>query len=268
MDIGSQDLATLLPRISAQIRMVMSDLNLAEEQLFPPEEREKDPELDRKAAQLDRNFYRMMHLVTELSDAVWLSQKQRFKLRNDDLVALVEEVFACAESTVEPLGMEMTLRCALPKRICAFDRAAVEQCLYQLISNAVKYNPRGTHIVVELKKSGDQLLLSVEDNGVGISENEQEDLFVRCFGEAVPIPPQGLGLGLCLCRQVAEGHEGSLRMEPVEGGGSRFILALPDRKTRDLPIRDLGFDYAGGFNRSLLHFADVLPVESFQIKKH
>ena len=266
MDIGSEDLSTLLPRISAQIRMVMSDLNLAEERIFPPEEREKDPELDRKAAELDRNFYRMMHLVTELSDAVWLSQKQRFKLRNHDLVELVEEVFSCAESAVKPLGMELALRCALPQRICAFDRAAMEQCLYQLLSNAIKFNPRGTKILVELKKSGGELLLSVEDNGGGVLEAEREEIFARCFGQLDPIPPQGLGLGLCLCRQVAEGHEGWLRMEPTEGGGSRFILSIPDRKTQDLPTRDLGFDYAGGFNRSLLHFADVLPVESFCIK--
>lgn len=266
MELERRDLADLLPNLSGQMRLVMSDLYLAGAQLCPAEKREKDAALDAQAARLDRGFYRMLRLVNELSAVAWLDGKREFVLRDLDLVDLVSEEFACAESLAQFLGVEFSLRCAMSERICAVDRTAIQQVIYQLLSNALKYTPRGGHIVMELKKSGKNLLLSVEDNGKGVPEEEREKLFDCCFSERIPIPPQGLGLGLCLCRRIAESHGGQLLMEPVPTGGSRFTLVLPDRKCGKMELAQLGFDYAGGFNPSLMGLADVLPPEAFCLR--
>ena len=75
-------------------------------------------------------------------------------------------------------------------------------------------------------------------------------------------PPHGLGLGLPLCRRIAEGHGGTLMAESREGQGSRFTLSLPDRQVGS-GVSDVPFDYAGGFNRTLMALSDALPVSAF-----
>ena len=78
-------------------------------------------------------------------------------------------------------------------------------------------------------------------------------------------PPHGLGLGLSLCRRIAARHGGMLMAESQMGKGSRFTLSLPDRQV-DGAVSDIPFDYAGGFNRTLLALADALPAQSFLIR--
>ena len=75
--------------------------------------------------------------------------------------------------------------------------------------------------------------------------------------------PHGLGLGLSLCRRIAEGMDGRLLAESRVGKGSRFTLSIPDRLTDSTTVSDVPFDYTGGFNRALLALADALPPSAF-----
>ncbi len=74
-----------------------------------------------------------------------------------------------------------------------------------------------------------------------------------------------MGLGLALCRRIAERHGGMLMAESQVGKGSRFTLSLPDRQVES-SVSDVPFDYTGGFNRTLLALADALPVRAFLIR--
>ena len=74
------------------------------------------------------------------------------------------------------------------------------------------------------------------------------------------------GLGLSLCRRIAEGHGGTIMAESVVGKGSRFTLSIPDRKTGSGGVSDIALDYSGGFNRTLLALADALPAKAFLLR--
>ena len=78
--------------------------------------------------------------------------------------------------------------------------------------------------------------------------------------------PCGLGLGLPLCRRIAEGHGGRLVLDSRAGQGTAVTLALPDETAEDV-VEDVAFDYTGGFQPALVGLADGLPYEAF-LQKH
>ena len=78
-------------------------------------------------------------------------------------------------------------------------------------------------------------------------------------------PPHGLGLGLPICRRIAEGLGGNIMAESKEGKGSCLTMSFPDRKTGISKVSDIPFDYAGGFNRTLLALSDALPAAAFRV---
>ena len=224
MEQDQNRLASLFPDAAVQLRAALSNLHLAAVQLAPAEAREHDPALDQKAALLDQSYYRLLRLVNSMSSAAWLANSDPLPLQDRDIVGLA---------------------------------------VYQLLSNAFKFTPAGGSVTVELRVKNYQVLLSVADTGQGIPEERLSTLFDRYLhGSRPDAPSHGLGLGLPLCRRAAEGHGGTLMAESRVGEGSRFTLSLPDRRVGG-GVSDIPFDYAGGFNRTLMNLADALPVRAF-----
>ena len=159
--------AALLPNIANQMRSLLSNLYLAASQVIPPEQREQDPALDAKAAILEQSFFRLLRLVNSMSAAEYLSDSQTLSLRDADLVKLVSEVCESSADLAEQLGIQLKFVCAMDRRVCAIHPAAVEQMLYHLLSNALKFTPAGGTVTVELKKSGETLRLTVSDPAFG-----------------------------------------------------------------------------------------------------
>ena len=146
------------------------------------------------------------------------------------------------------------------------DPFRIRQVADNLISNALKFTPAGGTVTVELKKSGETLRLTVSDTGCGIPPERMAHLFDGCFQPGHPTPaPYGLGLGLPLCRAIAEKHGGSITVESAPGKGSRFIVSLPDRQLGS-QLSDIPSVYNGGFSRPLLGLADALPSDAFAVR--
>lgn len=193
-----------------------------------------------------------------ISATEYLSEKSTLSLRDTDIVQLVSAVCEASGDLAEMLGIRLRFVCAMERCICAADAAALEQALYQLLSNALKYTPKNGTVTVELKRSGKQLLLSVADTGCGIPSEQMGHLFDRAS-----VPPRcrtghGLGLGLLLCRSIAKSTAAGLLAESVPGKGSRFTLSLPERISGNR-VSDVPTAYNSGFNRTLLGLADALP---------
>ena len=264
MEQDEKDLTALFPDVAAQLRAALSNLYLAAVQLAAPEARENDPALDEKAALLDQSYYRLLRLVNNLSSAAILTSHDPLPMQDRDVVALVSDVCEKSGGLAAMLGLELRFVCALDRHICAVCPDALEQAVYHLLSNAMKFTPAGGRVRVEVRVKRQQVLLSVTDTGSGIPEQQLAALFDGCFRPAgLRAAIHGLGLGLPLCRRVAEAHGGTLLAESHVGTGSRFTLCLPNRQVGS-GVSDIRFDYAGGFNRTLLALADALPVRAFR----
>ena len=117
-----------------------------------------------------------------------------------------------------------------PDRLDVFgDRQNLSQLVDNLIDNAIKYTPEQGRIEVRLTRLGDELLLEVEDSGIGISPQFQERVFERFYrvDKARSQSLGGTGLGLSIVRNIAERHGGSVAVRSQLGRGSVFSFRMP-----------------------------------------
>jgi signal transduction histidine kinase len=107
------------------------------------------------------------------------------------------------------------------------DPERVLQVLGNLISNALKFTPRGGEIVAAVTGQSQRLELSVRDTGPGIAAAEQSQVFQRYWQGETSARPGSLGLGLYICKNLVAAHGGKIWVESVLGQGSRFCFTLP-----------------------------------------
>ena len=239
-----QLLAEVLPNVSAQLRSSMANVFAAANRLAPAEAREADPMLDKNAAILTMSCHQMLRLVGNLSAASELVQGGRFRLCNDDIVG-----FSASHES----------------HVIAFNAPMLERALLNLLSNALKFTPEGGTVSVRVKCGERHVQLTVADTGRGIEPERLAHIFERYLDtdRLDPAPPHGLGVGLSLCRRIAQGHGGMLVAESAVGKGTAFTLSLPNARSTDLSLSDRRFDYAGGFDHVLMELSDALPSRAF-----
>ena len=173
------------------------------------------------------------HLLSLVNDVLDLARiESRQAPMTLAAVAIEPVVRRCLDMTT-PLAQrqEVALRWLpspeAPAELWA-DGTRLLQLLLNLVSNGVKYNRRGGHVEVGVQADGPQVVLVVRDNGLGLSPQQREQLFQpfnRLGREHSGI--EGSGLGLALCRVLAEQMNGAIEVDSSEGQGSCFRLRLP-----------------------------------------
>lgn len=166
-----------------------------------------------------------------IADMLDVSRIEQGRMRYD-LVRLAPDTAireTCEElrTRAEAKGLGFTLELAEGLVLVA-DGSRLRQITLNLIGNAIKYTPKGS-IAVRLFADQDQVVLEVQDTGVGMSAEEQAKLFgkfYRASGEAVRAQP-GTGLGLWITKQMIEAMHGSITVESIKDVGSRFRVSFP-----------------------------------------
>jgi signal transduction histidine kinase len=110
------------------------------------------------------------------------------------------------------------------------DRDRFQIVIRNLLSNAAKYSPAGSDITVRIQRENGNATVAVIDQGVGISLEDQANLFTRFGRIQNTLHVQGTGLGLWLSREIARMHDGDLTVQSELGSGSTFVLAVPLRR--------------------------------------
>ena len=253
----------ILPNVASQLRGSLGNIHVALQHLAPTGE--EGAEGERDLAIINQSYYRLLRVVNNLSAAPMLLETTPFLLQNVELVEWLDGLCRQAQPLAEEAGVALTFTCQLSRHTIGIHKEHLERLVWNLLSNAIKFTPRGGEITVSLRVNGGQVLLSVADNGCGISEELQETVFDRYLHPQRMDPlPHGLGLGLPLCRRIAEGHGGRLLLQSREGEGTTVTAALPDRRAAGDMVRDVSFHYAGGFQTVLVELADALPYGAFR----
>ena len=112
------------------------------------------------------------------------------------------------------------------------DQIMVQQALYNLIENAIKFSPRGESVLISAERDASWMHISVKDNGKGIAPLDQPKLFTRFFhvDDDLTYENRGQGLGLAIVKSVADKHGGNVSVKSILGEGSTFYLDLPLHK--------------------------------------
>jgi PAS domain S-box-containing protein len=194
------------------------------------------PELQARAREvITRQVDHLAHLVDDLLDVARISEG-KIVLRKEEVD--VKGVIAQAIETAGPLiaAREHHLDVIQPERRVwvAGDPVRLAQSMGNLLHNAAKFTPKGGKIRVEVTLAGDTVRITVQDNGIGIAEDNLPRIFGMFAQAAVPPDraPEGLGIGLSLVSRLLEMHGGRLSAtSPGIGMGSTFTVELPVLRT-------------------------------------
>ena len=176
---------------------------------------------------LSRQADRLGRLSGALLDVTRITAGRLTLLRQDlDLAALAREVVARHEDQAQAAGAEVSVEAEGPVP-CQADPDRVEQVIANLVSNALKYAPRG-----EIRISGSlvpsQVIVCVSDQGPGIDPRDLPHIFDRFYrSDAAVKQTKGAGLGLYLARAIIEAHGGHIWADPKPDSGARICFSLP-----------------------------------------
>ena len=191
-----------------------------------------DPARTRQAAAIVARQARHMDALIE--DLLDVSRVTRGKISLELAAVDIKEVVADAVEQTRPLvekhGHHLSVALPPAPALVRGDRKRLVQVITNVLSNAAKYTPDGGRIAVGLEADGEELVLAIADNGIGMTPDLLDDAFAL-FSQGkrgLDRSQGGLGIGLALVRSLLELHGGSIRAES-EGPdrGSRFIVRLP-----------------------------------------
>jgi signal transduction histidine kinase len=181
---------------------------------------------------IDRNARRLLNLVEDL---LLLSKIDSRKLTHEfvevDLADLAEGAMLVVKPSAETAKVTLTLDTTGELPVLG-DRSQLERVLLNLLSNAVKFSDQGGDVVIRGLVRDQEVVVQVEDHGLGIAADELPKLFNRFFRSASDAAHKipGTGLGLAVVREIVENHGGSVTMDSVLGEGSTVTVRLPLRK--------------------------------------
>jgi signal transduction histidine kinase len=177
-----------------------------------------------------RNTDRLRRLVDDLLLVSELdAHTLELDLENVDLRSLAQESLESARPQAEASGISLEFSEQAPRLRLTGDRMRLGQLFDNVISNALKFTPRGGTVSVRIAKSNGHAVLEVEDTGIGVAADEQEHLFERFFRTRAANEKaiQGTGLGLSICQAIARAHGGLIEVSSEEHVGTIFRVALP-----------------------------------------
>ena len=178
--------------------------------------------------------------MTELVDALLTlarADEGRAPLHREpvDLRTIVAEAQETGELLAEEAGV--TIEVATPSEpvVLEVDRSRIRQLLLNLLENAVKYTPKGGSVSVRLGQTDGRVLLTVADTGIGIAPGDLPHIFDR-FWRADSARTRtgerpGAGLGLAICKWIAEAHGGAIEVQSRPGRGTTFTVTLPTKES-------------------------------------
>ena len=217
----SHELRTPLTYITSYVDLLLLDKHLLNEQ--------QKEMLDIVANKADG----LVHLI---EDFVTLQTIDATLLRRKEIPVehLVDEALDSCRVLAKQQGTELVHDVKGDLPLLDIDPFRVRQVFDNLLANAIKFSPDGGAIKVKARFNGDQMLVSVSDSGIGISQEQQERIFERFYQVDGGATRRfgGAGLGLSICHQIVTAHGGTMSVESdgIPGQGSTFSFTLPTVK--------------------------------------
>jgi PAS domain S-box-containing protein len=185
---------------------------------------------------IERNTRAQAQLIADLLDmSRIISGKLRLDVHDVDLIAVIRDAIEAIRPAADAKGIAVESTLDPSVAATTGDPARLQQCIWNLLANAIKFTPQGGRVRITLGRSGSHIEISVSDNGIGIPSDFLPFVFERFRQAETPASRRsgGLGLGLTIVKQLVELHGGQARVDSGgEGQGATFTLAFPVRALR------------------------------------
>ena len=217
----------LISELVHEIRTPLTSINtisyLLQQSVVLDEERAKLARIIQEETQ------RLSRMTTQFLDLSRLeSGRIGFSRTRFSLPELLQECAQNIQAEVTKYGLQLTLD--IPDKTVEIDadRDKIKQVILNLLSNAVKYNRKNGKIIIHAHSHPDWIEISVQDNGMGIPEEEIPEMFNKFFrSEYAEGKKPGTGLGLSICKRIVESHGGNISVKSRLDKGSTFTFQLP-----------------------------------------
>lgn len=178
------------------------------------------------AKKANASLQRLEHLVTELLDVSKIQHgKLGLNLSMFNFDAMVAETVEGVQLATNDHKIILTGEI---KREIEGDEDRLKQVIINLLTNAIKYSPAEDKVFVNVSLEEDAIMISVKDNGIGISKKNINRIFERYFrGETKATPQKGLGIGLSISKEIVRRHKGKIWAESEQGKGATFYVTIP-----------------------------------------
>lgn len=174
---------------------------------------------------LDKNTNHLLRLIEQLLEFRKLqNNKQKLNLQRVNAVDFLKEIYQSFTNVAEKMNIEYKFVPSRESIPVYFDKNKVDKIVFNLLSNAFKFTPRGGKIslIAEADDAAELLRISVTDNGIGIPKEKQNLLFSRFM--QINFSESGTGIGLSLVNEFTALHKGNVNFNENEGGGSVFTV--------------------------------------------
>ncbi len=218
MGIAAHDLRSPLGTINGFAELILDDATMAR------------PEVEDSARRIRDTATRMAEMVQNLLDANRIERgEMELKLAPTDLGALVASVVDAQRSRALAKSQTLRLESLTGPVPAVIDPSVTIQVIENLVSNAVKYSPPGKNIFVRLLQPAEAVRCEVQDEGPGLSAEDQKKLFGK-FARLSAKPTGGehsTGLGLSIVKKMVEAMDGKVWCESELGKGATFVVQFP-----------------------------------------
>ena len=214
---------------------------------------------------VERNTNRMLRLVNQILDFRKIqNKKMKMQVEKVDIVGFVRKVMSNFDVLAEDHKIDFILEVEKEPLYIWIDTDKFEKILFNLLSNAFKYTPNGKMIRVYVHENEKNISIGVQDQGIGIAENQKKSLFVR-FENMVDrnlFKHASTGIGLSLVKELVEMHKASIKVDSKLGEGSCFEMDFHKGKSHYGPeVEFIIEDYAAG---EVIKIDGVVPEESVE----
>ncbi|WAC13096.1 hybrid sensor histidine kinase/response regulator transcription factor [Dyadobacter pollutisoli] len=204
----------------------------------------KSTDLQPSAVAIKRNAKRLLNLVDQLLDFKNMqAQEVKLDLKTRDVILYIKDTCEQFSDLSIRKGIQFKIESSLDELMMDFDADKLERILFNLLSNAFKFTPKGGVVALKIDQHADSeekhwLAIMVTDTGIGIAEDNHDKIFERFFqSDTDPsVLNQGSGIGLSIVREFVQMHQGTISVNSGQGLGSTFTVQLPIADPQQLSV--------------------------------
>ncbi|MCR8745208.1 PAS domain-containing sensor histidine kinase [Romboutsia lituseburensis] len=253
--------AEFLANVANDIKRPINTIFETNKILYLNKEKYESDYIDNYTRLVKQNCYRLMRLLDNIQQIGHLENgTYKMDIKKYDLINLTTDIVEKTKRYTDEKGLSIYFKSDTNKKIMAIDKEKIEKILLNLLSNSIKFTPKGGNINIIITCKKDEVYITVADTGEGIPEDKLDIIFENFeqVDRTLSRGAEGSGIGLSLVKKLADVHNAEIAVNSKINKGSEFILILKESAEADKLLEkiDSGYDFSDN-EKIDIEFSDI-----------